>query len=67
VARRIRDQPAGTEVLLVALSGWGQEEDRQRAREAGFDGHMTKPVDVRALQRLLETSLAAGRRRKDGQ
>ena len=39
--------------VLVALTGWGQEEDRRRARESGFDHHLVKPVDVEALQRLL--------------
>ena len=53
VARRIREQDGGAEVVLVALTGWGQEEDRQRSREAGFDLHLTKPVDFKALQKLL--------------
>ena len=53
VARRIREQDGGADVVLVALTGWGQEEDRQRSREAGFDLHMTKPVDFKALQKLL--------------
>ncbi len=39
--------------MLVALAGWGQEEDRRRSEEAGFDAHMVKPVDDRALERLL--------------
>jgi len=54
VARRIRALPGGESVRLIALTGWGQEEDRQRARDAGFDHHLTKPVDPAALQRLLE-------------
>ncbi len=45
VARHIRASPEGQGVLLVALTGWGQEEDKRRAREAGFDEHLTKPVD----------------------
>src|SRR5947209_7652899 len=53
VARRIRQQPRGGDVILVALTGWGQEEDRRRSREAGFNFHMVKPADVRALERLL--------------
>ena len=52
-ARRIRSHPDGAKVLLVALSGWGQEEDRRRTREAGFDHHLVKPVDLDALFRLL--------------
>jgi len=51
--RRIRAQPwsAGTEI--VALTGWGQEEDRRRSKEAGFDHHMVKPVELAALEKLL--------------
>lgn len=56
VARRLRASPAGRGVLLVALTGWGQEEDRRRSREAGFDHHMTKPVDLDALQQLLAST-----------
>jgi PAS domain S-box-containing protein len=51
--RRIREQPWGKSVLLIAVTGWGQEDDRQRSREAGFDHHMVKPVDPRALMKLL--------------
>ena len=53
VARRIRGQAGGADVLLIALTGWGKEEDRRRSREAGFDHHLTKPVEFEALQRLL--------------
>ena len=52
-ARRIREQPWGKNMTLVALTGWGQDEDRQRSREAGFDGHMVKPVEYDALMKLL--------------
>jgi CheY-like chemotaxis protein len=52
-ARRIREQPWGRDMVLVALTGWGQEEDKQRSREAGFDAHMTKPVDPQTLQQFL--------------
>src|SRR5438105_2366461 len=45
VARRLRDMPATSECVLVAVTGWGQEDDRRRAREAGFDRHLVKPVD----------------------
>ena len=45
VARRLRSSPASRGVLLVALTGWGQDSDRQKAKEAGFDAHMVKPVD----------------------
>jgi signal transduction histidine kinase/FixJ family two-component response regulator len=52
-ARRIREQPWGRNIVLIALTGWGQDEDRRRSQEAGFDAHMTKPVDPAALERLL--------------
>ena len=53
VARRIREQSWGKRVILIALTGWGQEEDRQRSREAGFDDHMVKPVELSPLMNLL--------------
>ncbi|HEY9421339.1 MAG TPA: ATP-binding protein, partial [Thermoanaerobaculia bacterium] len=52
-ARRIRQQPSGRGMRLVALTGWGQEEDKRRSREAGFDVHITKPLDPALLERLL--------------
>jgi PAS domain S-box-containing protein len=52
-ARRIREQDGGTDIVLVAVTGLGQEEDRRRSKEAGFDHHMTKPVEFAALQKLL--------------
>ena len=56
-ARRIREQEGGKNILLIALTGWSQEEDRRRSREAGFDHHLNKPVDFNILKRLLaETS-----------
>ena len=53
VARRVREA-RGPEVLIVAITGWGQEEDRQRARDAGFDHHFTKPVDYAVLLDLID-------------
>ncbi|MGH8565182.1 MAG: response regulator [Gammaproteobacteria bacterium] len=53
VARSIRAQPWGASMLLVAQTGWGQEEDRRRTREAGFDAHMTKPLDYSRLMSLM--------------
>jgi CheY-like chemotaxis protein len=53
VARRIRAMPRGREICLCAITGWGQAEDKRRAREAGFDEHMTKPVDLAALAALI--------------
>ena len=53
VARRFRAQEKWNDLVIVALTGWGQEEDRQRSREAGFDHHLVKPTDIDALQGLL--------------
>ena len=52
VARQLRDQ-LGRRVVLVALTGWGQDEDRRRSREAGFDHHLTKPPEPEVLDRLI--------------
>jgi signal transduction histidine kinase/ActR/RegA family two-component response regulator len=52
-AQRIRQQPWGQDVVLVALTGWGQEQDKRMAMEAGFDHHLTKPVDSETLERIL--------------
>jgi CheY-like chemotaxis protein len=52
-ARRIRALPEGKNIVLVALTGWGQAGDRQRAMEAGFDQHFVKPIEVGALENLL--------------
>ncbi|HJT75579.1 MAG TPA: PAS domain S-box protein, partial [Gemmataceae bacterium] len=51
--RRIREQPGAKDMVLVALTGWGQDEDRRRSREAGFDHHLVKPVEPGALDDLL--------------
>ncbi len=51
--RRIRQQPSPRPILVVAVTGWGQSQDKQRARDAGFDAHLTKPVDPAALANLL--------------
>jgi PAS domain S-box-containing protein len=53
-ASRIRQEPWGKEMKLVALTGWGQEEDKRRSREAGFDRHLIKPVEPAALEKLLK-------------
>ena len=57
VCRRIREQPWGEGMVLIALSGWGQEEDRTRSKEAGLNFHMVKPVDPAALEKLLAGEL----------
>jgi PAS domain S-box-containing protein len=66
-ARMIREQPWGKRMLLIALSGWGHQLDRQRTKEAGFDAHLTKPAKYETLMELLEQlpedgQLAAERR-----
>jgi CheY-like chemotaxis protein len=53
VARAIRSHVLGSSIVLVAATGWGQEDDRRRARDAGFDDHVTKPVDRAQLMRLI--------------
>ncbi len=55
VARTMRSRFPGRRTVLVALTGWGQEEDRRRAKEAGFDHHMVKPAEIDALQELLSS------------
>ena len=52
-ARHIRKQPWGKNVVLVALTGWGQDEDRRKSQEVGFDMHMTKPIEPASLEKLL--------------
>jgi CheY-like chemotaxis protein len=53
VARRIRSEPHHKEVILIALTGWSQPQDRRRSAEAGFDHHLIKPVDLVVLQGVL--------------
>jgi CheY-like chemotaxis protein len=60
VARAIRRNPALAGVRLVAMTGWGQDEDRRRTREAGFDEHLIKPVDAGSLRGLLADLGPAG-------
>jgi CheY-like chemotaxis protein len=55
VARRMRENPATRGITLVAVTGWGQREDRRRTSEAGFDYHLVKPADVGILQSILST------------
>ena len=58
-ARRIRDTLGKRNPLLVAITGWGQEEDRRRSRAAGFDHHLVKPIDPAELTTFLDSALAA--------
>jgi PAS domain S-box-containing protein len=52
--RRIREQPWGRDMVIITLSGWGQEGDRAKSREAGCDGHLVKPVELSELEKLLD-------------
>ncbi len=70
VARRLRAMPGGADALLIAQTGWGQEEDRRASAAAGFDAHLVKPIDTQALLRSVEarrgslgrpTPIASGR------
>ena len=65
-ARRIREQQSQTGLKLVALSGWGQEEDRRQSEEAGFDAHLVKPVELTALMKLLAEWAPAGKPQSTG-
>ena len=52
-AKALRGEPWGAEIVLVALTGWGQEEDRKRTKEAGFDRHLVKPIEFVEVQKLF--------------
>jgi CheY-like chemotaxis protein len=53
VCRRLRERPWGRDLIVVALTGWGQSEDRRKSQDAGFDGHLVKPVRYETLAELL--------------
>jgi PAS domain S-box-containing protein len=57
--RRIRQQPWGRSMIIIALTGWGQEDDRMQARDAGCDGHLVKPVSLPDLQKMLTELMSA--------
>ena len=52
-AREIRRQPWSQGLIMIALTGWGEDEDKEHAKQAGFDHHFVKPIDLAALERLL--------------
>jgi CheY-like chemotaxis protein len=56
-ARRIRRQPGSKDVLLIALTGWGQSDARQRTMEAGFDHHLIKPVNFDEIKRIASAQM----------
>ena len=60
VCRRVREQSWGKDIVVVALTGWGQEEDRRKSQEAGFDGHLVKPVNYDELLELLSSLTNGG-------
>ncbi|HVK99992.1 MAG TPA: response regulator [Dongiaceae bacterium] len=64
--RRIRELAGGENVFLIALTGWGQDEDKQRSKEAGFNRHMLKPIDIAALQKLLSEASPSNKERPAG-
>lgn len=61
VARRVRQLPAFEKVLLIAVTGYGTEDDRERSREAGFDHHLVKPCDLKLLKEIIATEGVSGR------
>jgi two-component system CheB/CheR fusion protein len=63
LARRLRNQPWGRDLLLIAVTGWGQDKDRERTSEAEFDAHLVKPVDPQQVRDLIE---AFAKRRTEG-
>ena len=59
LAQRLREAPATRNSRLIVVTGWGQEKDRRRAQDAGFDHHMVKPVDPDEIEKLLRTATGA--------
>ena len=57
--RRMRQTPCGSRATIIALTGWGQEDDKQRALAAGFDRHLTKPADPVVVAELLTSAVCA--------
>ncbi len=66
VARKLRALPALQQSLLVALTGWGTQEDRQRTKDAGFDRHLTKPAELSAVEELLHAAADAKKAQQSG-
>ena len=59
VGRQVRQEAWGKDIVLIALTGWGQEEDKRRSLEAGFDFHLIKPIPPAAVEKLLADVAAA--------
>jgi two-component system CheB/CheR fusion protein len=60
VARKLRDNPATAKARLIAVTAYGQDGDRRRSQEAGFEHHLVKPVDLNALRRVLNLMVLEG-------
>jgi CheY-like chemotaxis protein len=60
VCRRLRALPQGRSLFIVAITGWGQDDDRRKTREAGFDAHLVKPVATDALLQVVEQAPRTG-------
>jgi CheY-like chemotaxis protein len=60
VAKRLREEPSLSRAVLVALTGWGSDDDKRQSKEAGFDFHLTKPVELTAIVRILSQVVADG-------
>ena len=54
MARRLRERPETRHALILAMTGWGQDEDRRRSQEAGFDQHLVKPLDPGKVEELIQ-------------
>jgi two-component system, chemotaxis family, CheB/CheR fusion protein len=67
LAQRLRAEPWGADLQLIAITGWGQEDDRRKSLEAGFDQHLTKPVDPEQLISLIARSNRSSATRKSAQ
>jgi CheY-like chemotaxis protein len=67
IARRLRQRPQLKDVWLIAMTGYGQDSDRQHSQEAGFDHHLVKPVDPQKLEELLATLIKLPRSAKVNQ
>jgi CheY-like chemotaxis protein len=62
LCQQIRRRPADRHIVVIALTGWGHPQDKQRALDVGFDAHLTKPVDPAAFQELLTVSRTGERK-----
>jgi len=68
VARQLRVESTGVrQITIIALTGWGQQQDRERTAEAGFDAHLVKPVAEGQLFKALAAAVNAGRKTQDAQ